>query len=64
MDKLTAREREVVRLLSQGRQQTEIARMLCISKNTVRVHVANARRKTDTGSAFELAVRAAVESKR
>ncbi len=61
MDKLTTREREVVRLLAQGRRQTDIANLLCISIDTVNRHVANARRKTDTSSAFELAVRTAVE---
>ncbi len=63
MDKLTTREREVVRLLSQGKRQTEIARILCISTRTVEAHVANARRKTSTTSTFELAVRVATAQK-
>ena len=58
---LTAREKEVVRLLAQGKRQREIASLLCISPLTVRDHVQSARRKTGTNSAFELAVRAASE---
>lgn len=58
MAKLTSREKEVVRLLAQGKRQSDIARLLCISPLTVRDHVQSARRKTGAGSAFELAVRA------
>jgi DNA-binding CsgD family transcriptional regulator len=61
MDKLTSREREVVRLLADGRRPADIARQLSISRRTVYVHVQNARGKTGTGSAFDLAVKAAVE---
>jgi DNA-binding CsgD family transcriptional regulator len=64
MSKLTRREREVVRLLATGKRQTEIARLLTISKRTVEHHVKSAREKTGAASAFELAVRAAVEAKR
>lgn len=64
MSRLTKREREVVRLLAQGRRQTEIARLLTISQRTVEAHVRNARGKTGAKSAFELAVRAAIESQR
>lgn len=58
---LTAREREVVRLLAQGRRQTEIAKTLCVSVRTVEAHVKNARTKTGSASALALAVRVAVE---
>lgn len=61
MAKLTRREQEVVRLLAQGRKQTEIARALCVSTRTVEAHTRNARAKVGAASAFELAVRAAVE---
>lgn len=61
MAKLTTREREVVSLLASGKRQTEIARQLCVSVRTVEAHVRNARGKTGTSSAFELAVRVAVE---
>ena len=62
MAKLTTREREVVRLLAQGKRQTDIAKTLCVSPRTVEAHVRNARTKTGATSAFDLAVRAAVEA--
>lgn len=62
MDILTQREREVVGLLSRGLRQTDIARALCVSPRTVEAHVRNAREKTGATSAFDLAVRAAVEA--
>ncbi len=61
MARLTRREQEVVRLLAQGKRQTEIARVLCVSTRTVEAHTRNARAKVGAASAFELAVRAAVE---
>ena len=64
MATLTKREREVVRLLATGRRQTEIARLLCVSPRTVEAHVRNARGKTGATSAFDLAVRVAVESQK
>jgi DNA-binding NarL/FixJ family response regulator len=62
MAKLTRREQEVVKLLAQGKRQTEIARTLVISQRTVEAHVRNARGKVGATSAFDLAVRAAVEA--
>ena len=62
MSRLTRREQEVVRLLAQGKRQTEIARTLVISQRTVEAHVRNARCKVGATSAFDLAVRAAVEA--
>ncbi len=64
MSQLTKREREVVKLLAQGKRQTEIARVLCVSTRTVEAHTRNARAKVGASSAFELAVRAAVEEQR
>ena len=61
MSRLTRREKEVVALLAQGRKQTEIARVLCVSARTVEAHTRNARAKVGAASAFELAVRVAVE---
>ena len=62
MSKLTTREREVVRLLGLGKRQTEIAKLLTVSPRTVEAHVRNARGKTGATSAFDLAVRAAMEN--
>lgn len=64
MSSLTIREREVVLLLSQGKRQTDIARALCVSPRTIEAHVRNAREKTGATSAFDLAVKVAVESAR
>ena len=61
MAQLTAREREVVRLLAQGQRQVDIARTLCVSVRTVESHVKSARTKTASASALALAVRVAVE---
>ena len=44
-DALTAREREVLRLLAQGRSNDEIAGALFLSVRTVESHVAAAYRK-------------------
>lgn len=55
LDKLSAREREVVRLLALGRSNKEVARQLGISENTVHVHRQHAMDKTGAGSAAEMA---------
>jgi DNA-binding NarL/FixJ family response regulator len=44
-ERLTRREREVLRLLAQGLRQDEIAGRLVISRKTVATHVANILRK-------------------
>ena len=48
-DALTAREREVLRLLAQGRSNDEIAAALFLSVRTVESHVAAAYRKIGVG---------------
>lgn len=52
---LSAREREVLRLLATGSRNQEIATSLGISGNTVKFHVSNLLRKTGTRSRAELA---------
>jgi DNA-binding CsgD family transcriptional regulator len=61
MDKLTPREREVVSLLLQGRQQREIATALCITPRTVKAHVQAAREKAGARTSAELAAKVARE---
>ncbi|MGB9757062.1 MAG: response regulator [Candidatus Bipolaricaulaceae bacterium] len=56
---LTEREREVVRLLAQGKRTPEIAELLCRSVTTVRAHKVSAMRKLGVHSTREL-VQAAV----
>lgn len=55
LEKLSAREWEVARLLAQGMANKEIARQLSISDNTVHVHRQRVMEKTGIGSAAELA---------
>lgn len=51
---LTAREREVMVLVAEGRTNHEIAEMLHISRRTVETHRANLMRKLDLGSQADL----------
>jgi len=52
---LTGRELEILGLLSLGRTNKEIADMLCISSNTVAVHVARVLSKTGSSNRTEAA---------
>ena len=56
---LTLREREVLRLVARGRNNSEIARELFISLNTVTRHMTNIFSKTGTSNRVEAAVYAA-----
>jgi DNA-binding CsgD family transcriptional regulator len=58
-DGLTTRELEVLRLLSAGRTNKEIAQALFISTHTVAVHVARVLEKTGTSNRTEAAAYAA-----
>ena len=55
---LSRRELEVVRLLSDGRTNREIAEELVLSPRTVDMHVRNILRKLDCRSRVEAAKRA------
>lgn len=57
---LTRREKEVLRLMAQGKTTAEIAEELYISPATVSTHRKNIHRKTETGTLLEL-VNLAVE---
>src|ERR1700740_975545 len=54
LDQLTAREREVLRLIAQGYTYKEIARELYISVKTVESHVASVLRKLQLSSRHQL----------
>ena len=60
-NRLTAREREVVQLLSEGRSSKEVASLLGISIKTAETHRANIMRKLEIHSVSEL-VRYAVRN--
>jgi DNA-binding NarL/FixJ family response regulator len=60
-ERLTAREREIVQLLSEGRSSKEVASFLGISVKTAETHRANVMRKLDIHSVSEL-VRYAVRN--
>ncbi len=55
---LTAREREVVQLVAEGKKTVEIAALLCRSVATVRAHKASAMRKLGVHTTPELVRRA------
>ncbi|MCU1450872.1 MAG: DNA-binding response regulator [Acidimicrobiales bacterium] len=54
LDQLTAREREVLRLIARGYAYKEIARRLEISVKTVETHVSAVLRKLQLSSRYEL----------
>lgn len=54
-DGLTAREAEVLRLISEGLKSSEIGEKLCISPNTVNTHIRNIFDKIDASNRTEAA---------
>jgi DNA-binding CsgD family transcriptional regulator len=56
---LTAREREIARLIAEGRSNRSIAEALVVSERTVESHVASILHKLDLGNRAELAARVA-----
>jgi DNA-binding NarL/FixJ family response regulator len=54
LDKLTARERDVLRLIARGYTYKEIARRLEISVKTVETHVSAVLRKLQLSTRHEL----------
>ena len=54
LDRLTAREREVMRLIARGYQYKEVAKELFISIKTVETHVSSVLRKLQLSSRHEL----------
>ena len=58
-DPLTAREREVLELIAQGRSNREIAEALFVTEHTVKYHVASLFSTLDVTSRAEAVARAA-----
>lgn len=54
LDQLTAREREVLRLIARGHPYKQVARRLSISVKTVETHVSAVLRKLQLSSRYEL----------
>ncbi|KPV96302.1 MAG: response regulator transcription factor [Pseudoalteromonas spongiae] len=54
LDKLTNRERTIIRLVSQGAQNKDVAEQLHISDHTVKTHLYSAFRKTKARNRIEL----------
>ena len=54
MDKLTSRERQILKLIAEGYQNKKIGDYLCISVKTVEKHRANLIKKLDLHNASEL----------
>lgn len=54
LDVLSAREKEILSLISDGKSAKEIARKLCISRNTVDVHRRNLKQKLGCENLNEL----------
>jgi DNA-binding NarL/FixJ family response regulator len=54
LDQLTAREREVLRLIARGHAYKQVARKLSISVKTVETHVSAVLRKLQLSSRYEL----------
>lgn len=57
---VTDREKEILRLIFDGRCANEVARMLAVSKRTVDFHIARVYKKIGAANRFE-AYRRAVE---
>jgi DNA-binding NarL/FixJ family response regulator len=55
LDRLTAREREIVPLLMDGLNNAEIAQRLGVAKKTVKTHVSHILQKLDLSSRYQVA---------
>jgi LuxR family maltose regulon positive regulatory protein len=58
-DPLSAREREVLQLIAQGRSNREIAEVLFVTEHTVKYHVTSLFTRLDVTSRAEAVARAA-----
>jgi NarL family two-component system response regulator LiaR len=53
LDVLTAREREILRLVAEGHSNSQLARMLWVTEQTVKFHLSNIYRKVDVSNRTE-----------
>lgn len=61
MAQLTQREREIVRMLMDGKRPQDVQRSLCIERSTMREHLRHARKKADAKTTLELVAKVARE---
>jgi DNA-binding NarL/FixJ family response regulator len=54
LQRLTSRERTIIKLVSSGARNKEIALCLCISEHTVKAHISSIFRKTESRNRVEL----------
>jgi DNA-binding NarL/FixJ family response regulator len=55
LDRLTPREREILALVAEGRSNADVARLLWVSRQTVKFHLAGAYRKLGVANRTEAA---------
>lgn len=55
---LSSREKEVLKLIMEGHSNTEIARHLCLSRNTIKTHVRSILNKLGVEHRLQAAVMA------
>lgn len=60
--KLTEREKEVLTLISKGKNNSEIAKELCVSVHTVKAHVASILQKLAVEDRVQAAIKAISEN--
>ncbi len=58
LDELSARQREVLKMLMEGLNRAEIAQALCLSPNTVRTHIQVLHKRAGVNSTLALLARA------
>lgn len=56
--KLTTRQLEVLRYIVQGKNNSKIAEELCVSRHTVKAHVANILHKMEVDDRYQAAIKA------
>lgn len=56
--KLTTRQLEVLRYIVQGKNNTKIAEELCVSRHTIKAHVANILQKMEVDDRYQAAIKA------
>lgn len=56
--KLTTRQLEVLRYIVQGKNNSKIAEELCVSRHTIKAHVANILHKMEVDDRYQAAIKA------